>query len=79
MKLCDSCGYETKTAEYAWDSVHGQPTPEPMNLCALCAGTQAGNTVQYPHENKDILRAICHVGNAVLAEIESLKKPGIHE
>ncbi len=74
MKICDSCGYGTKTNEYAWDSVRDKPTPKPMNLCTLCADTLAGNTVQYPRENQDILRTICHVGNAILDEIRSFRK-----
>lgn len=74
MKECDCCGYKTKLSKYERDRTKEDPKPDPMFICALCAGTYAGDTLQYPKESADVLKTICYVGNAILHEIRSNKK-----
>ncbi len=67
---CDSCGYPAPLATF-----QSAPTNEPKTICELCAGTYAGSALDYPSQypNADVLKTICHVGNAILAELR--KKP----
>ena len=59
---CGSCG--TSKVE-VWKWMEGEHQP---HLCGFChALTPAGDTA---------VRAICHVGNAILKEIASLKQEG---
>lgn len=54
-----------------------EATDEPpfWAICDLCAGTMASTWVQYDHERNEaeILKAICHVGNAILRAIHELQ------
>lgn len=52
---CDSCDYPAPLAEF-----YGN------HLCALCANTKAGDTVDQAGPDYAVLRAICYVGNAIL-------------
>lgn len=56
---CESCGFETGELEQHGDGWY----------CRLCAGTMASRESRYPSPNTNVLRAICFVGNAIIAEI----------
>jgi hypothetical protein len=73
MKNCDCCGFRTRTKKYEKDWTREEPKPKKMDLCDLCANTYAGNTLQYPRDNADILKAICYVGNSIIEEIRKKK------
>lgn len=66
---CHGCGYTTTVREYKRDGA--KEGDKPMYLCELCAGTPCGNMVQYPTDDKRILRTICYVGNRLLDEIKA--------
>lgn len=74
LEQCDCCKFPAKTKKYQKDSSRDNPSPGFMNICDLCAHTSAGNTVEYPRDNQDVLRTICYVGNAILAEIRKQKR-----
>ena len=38
--------------------------------CDLCAGTITSRRDEFCHENADILKTICYVGNVILARLE---------
>lgn len=67
---CMSCGFETKELEcYSQD--YGEVQGDHW-LCKLCAGTFAGNAMRYPRQypNRNVLKAVCYIGNEILARIE---------
>jgi len=81
---CESCGFETRNLK-AYRNDRYMFTREPPAdacthkwLCDLCAGTMAGNAIEYPeqysdyHENQ-VVQAICYVGNMILAALEKRK------
>lgn len=49
-------------------------------LCILCASTMAGNAFEYPEQypERDVLQAICFVGNAILANLSASSMPAEH-
>jgi hypothetical protein len=69
---CDSCDYPAPLA--AFDPALLADSREPKLLCELCAGTAAGHALDYPSQypNADVLKTICHVGNAILAELRKM-------
>lgn len=43
-------------------------------LCALCAGTHAGNAEEYPDQyrhERNTMRTICYVGNEILKALKA--------
>ena len=66
---CNSCSFKTDVEEYPNCSI--RMAQKTMALCALCAGTLAGNAYEYPDHYPDryVLQTICYVGNAILAEL----------
>ena len=66
-ECCDSCNYETKELEFYPFNMR----EDGSWLCELCAGTLAGNALEYPEQFRDrrILQTICYVGNVILAKI----------
>lgn len=66
---CEGCGYKTTLRGYQRDGA--KPGDKRMQLCELCAGTPCGNMVEYPTDDKRILRTICWVGNRLLDEIRA--------
>lgn len=70
---CESCQFETDAIK-AYRTTRNFPRgPCPDKwLCDLCASTIAGNAHEYPEQfpgTHDVVRTICFVGNAILAEI----------
>jgi hypothetical protein len=64
---CDACGYSTELEEFSRDiNCPEDKERGPLQLCELCANTASGNSIQYPHEDSGILRALCYVGNRLL-------------
>lgn len=73
---CECCEFETAELKaYENFSMSNTSTTHKW-LCKLCASTMAGVALEYPelHKNGDILKAICHVGNAIIAEIRKSRK-----
>lgn len=70
---CDACGFKFPNPyEVKQYRRHAPKEGEPENrlLCALCAGTTAGN--KYPYDDQRTLRTITYVGNAIIQEIKKL-------
>jgi len=63
---CDSCQFYTEVKEYPSLQVG-----EPKKLCALCANTFAGNTLDYPSQYCDpvVMQQINFVANVILASL----------
>lgn len=75
-EVCDSCGYPAKkltpTVLESWKNPRcGQKVP----MCDLCRKTKTGLCDDYNDQctadTRELLRTICHVGNAILAAIRS--------
>ncbi len=71
---CDCCKYENvelTTYEVFFASFLAKTGVKEKKLCALCAGSMAGAAYEYKDQYPDstVYGVICHVGNAVLAEI----------
>lgn len=73
QEACDSCGFEG--AELKTYTVGVLSDARPARFCQLCASTFAGNSATYPdaYKNGDLLRHVCHVGNAIIAEIRKAR------
>lgn len=75
---CDSCEFEAELKEYrSMRLVAGMPD-KVKRLCHLCAATMTGGAVDYPNQyldgrSGDVMKTICYVGNAIIAEIRKLK------
>lgn len=74
---CDSCGFETLdlkaygNSSYSLGTRSGQGESHKW-LCSLCAGTMTGTAYEYPEQFRgeiNTMRAVCYIGNAILAEI----------
>lgn len=76
---CDSCGYhKVELTFYPWDNNpwdNEQRGTPGKRICQLCADTMTGRSLQYPNQfpHADVMKTICHVGNAILAAIEKRK------
>ena len=76
---CDGCGFHTPHLKFYKSSRHWkEPERRGKWLCALCAGTFAGNAVEYPeqyHDGQDasILFAVCYVGNVILERLAAIE------
>ena len=72
---CECCGFET-TELKAYDAPPlSDRSGEKDWFCILCAGTMASNSVQYPRSYEEtgvVMRTVCYVGNAIIAEIRKL-------
>lgn len=71
---CDSCGFQGPTEAYPRRN-HKLGGGGDKRLCVLCAGTHAGNALEYPDQypNAEAMRTICYVGNVILKAIKDKK------
>lgn len=75
---CESCDFVTaEIAKYSMMRFFPAQPNRVKWLCELCASTMAGSAFEYPEQYPDksgeILRAICYVGNSIIAEIRATK------
>ena len=85
VEECRACGYQAKVLkEYGMNrySLFGQGQgTQPREylvkeLCDLCAGTFAGNAVEYPeqyHHTKDAMFANNYTANAILERLDKIE------
>lgn len=70
---CDCCGFETEAlTDYGW---HGSGSKW---CCDLCASTMASRAHEHPEQfrgQEHVLKAICYVGNVLLAAIKAQHVP----
>lgn len=72
---CEGCHFEMTALKF-YEGWQGSARKiDGKWLCELCAGTMMGNTLDYPtmydSATKDVLQAICYVGNVILKAINS--------
>lgn len=77
---CDCCGFATAKIEHfqGLDTTiggGGRTIKSDFWYCDLCAGTITSSASRYPgrYANADILRALCFIGNEIIAAIERMK------
>jgi hypothetical protein len=70
---CECCGFKTSALK-EYQSLKNFPLDEKKWQCELCAGTMTGSFSDYPKQHDPdtlcVMKTICYVGNAILAEIK---------
>lgn len=75
---CECCRFETMDLK-EYDSARNFPQKpdETKWLCQLCANTMTGAFADYPQQHDrdalEVMKTICHVGNAILAAIKGVQ------
>lgn len=74
---CDCCDFKTKDLKL-FTRQHGSDMETPGQwYCALCASTMASVMTRYYNQysigERNIMKAICYVGNAVIQAIKDSK------
>ncbi|HEX2242023.1 MAG TPA: hypothetical protein VHK27_01955 [Gammaproteobacteria bacterium] len=72
---CECCNFETKELKpYETNRYFPKQPVETKWICKLCADTMTGAFSDYPNQHNadslEIMKTICHVGNAILAELK---------
>jgi len=75
-RTCDSCDYPAPVHELTAMRQPGQSRGDTLTLCEICAKTQIGVALEFPHYYEgqaETLRALGYVANKILDEIRKLK------
>jgi hypothetical protein len=68
---CCCCGFETEAL-----TDYGYRSDDPKWCCDLCASTMASRAHEHPDQfrgQEHVLKAVCYVGNTILAAIKALR------